>query len=107
MRGFSLFLTHDLRHLNHGHSQKYELFWTECKKYLEDAVETAVDDRRHDEHAHLAKAISVRDLLEQVRKRCPDGTPCPSKQWLRLQFWPKNPSWMTNIVVKSMNLVIR
>ena len=82
----------DLRHLNRGHSQKYEVFWTESKKYLEDVVQTAVDDRRHDEHVHLAKAISVRDLLEQVRKRCPEGTPYPSKQWLRLQFWPKNPT---------------
>ena len=85
----------DLRHLNRGHSDKYEIFWTECKKYLEDVVQTAVDDRRHGEHTHLAKAISVRDLLEQVRKRCPEGTLCQSKQWLRLQFWPKNPTSKT------------
>lgn len=70
----------DLRHLNCGHSQKCEVFWIECKKYLEDVVQTAVDDRRHDEHTHLAKAISVRDLLEQVQKHCREGTPCPSKQ---------------------------
>lgn len=80
----------DLRHHNRGHPTKYERFWEECKKYLED--ETAVDDRRHGEHTHLAKAISARDLLEQVTKRCPDGTAIPSKQWLRLQFWPKNPT---------------
>lgn len=78
----------DLRHHNRGHPTKYEYFWEQCKKYLED--ETAADDRRHDEHTHLAKAISVRDLLEQVAERCPNGCPIPSKQWLRLQFWPKN-----------------
>ncbi len=41
---------------------------------------------------HLAKAISVQDLLEQVSARCPPGTEIPSKQWLRHQFWPKTPS---------------
>lgn len=79
----------DLRHHNRGHPTKYERFWEECRKYLED--ETAVDDRRHGEHTHLAKAISARDLLEEVSKRCPEGTAIPSKQWLRLQFWPKKP----------------
>ena len=80
----------DLRHHNRGQPTKYKLFWEECKKYIEEEVETAVDDRRHGEHTHLAKAISARDLLEQVEKRCPEGTAIPSKQWLRLQFWPKN-----------------
>lgn len=80
----------DLRHHNRGHPTKYERFWEECRRYLED--ETAVDDRRHGEQTHLAKAISARDLLEEVSKRCPEGTAIPSKQWLRLQFWPKNPT---------------
>ena len=39
----------------------------------------------------MAKAISVRDLVEQVSKLCPDGSPIPSLQWVRLQFHPKNP----------------
>ena len=92
---------------NRGHPTKYERFWEECRKYLED--ETAVDDRRHGEHTHLAKAISARNLqvsvlslsyqmageirkpsyIFEVTKRCPEGAPIPSKQWLRLQFWPK------------------
>ena len=85
----------DLRHHNRGQPSKYDCFWEECRKYLENVVETAVDDRRHGEHTHLAKAISVRDLLEQVTKQCPEGTAIPSKQWLRLQFWPKNPTSKT------------
>ena len=78
----------DLRHHNHGRESIYDPFWEECRKYLQE--ETAVDDRRHDEILHLAKAISVRDLLEQVKAKCPEGIPIPSEQWLRLQFWPKN-----------------
>ena len=37
----------DLRHHNRGHPTKYDTFWEECKKYLDNVVETAVDDRRH------------------------------------------------------------
>ena len=32
----------------------------------------------------------MRDLLEQEKAKCSEGTPIPSEQWLRLQFWPKN-----------------
>ena len=68
----------------------YDYFWEECRKFLEEEVETAVDERRHGSATHLAKAFSTRDLLRSVAKRYPDGTPLPSEQWLRLQFWPKN-----------------
>lgn len=50
-----------------------------------------MDDHRHDTITHLAKAISIRDLLEQVKSRCPPDTLIPSLEWLRLQFWPKVP----------------
>lgn len=33
--------------------------------------------------------MSVTDLHAQVAKLCPEGTPIPSVQWLRLQFWPR------------------
>ena len=82
----------DLREHNQGQPIKYSLFFDEAKKYIENVVETAVDDRRHTDIQHLATAISVRDLLNQVKDKCPDGTPIPSEQWLRLQFAPKNPS---------------
>lgn len=38
---------------------------------------------------HLAAAMSVRDFHDQVTKLCPEGTPIPSIQWLRIQFWPR------------------
>ena len=81
----------DLRHLNSGRPHKYDLFWDQCNKYLEKVIETPVDERRHSEIPHLAKALSTRYLLNEVAKQCPEGVPVPSKQWLRLQFWPKNP----------------
>ena len=31
-----------------------------------------------------------KDLLKQVKARCPKGTPVPSVSWLSLQFWPKS-----------------
>lgn len=79
----------DLRHLNTGRKSQYDVFWRECKKFLDKSVGTAVDDRRHGEVTHLAKAISVRDLCDQVQANCLDGTPILSESWIRLQFWPK------------------
>jgi len=55
----------------------------------------AVDDRRHDCIDYLAVALSVTDQLYEVSKRVEPGTPIPSVQWLRLQFWPKTPSAKT------------
>ena len=67
----------DLRHHNPGRPSKYEKFWEECKKFLNDEIETAVDERRHGQLTHLAKAISVKDMLQQVSQRCPPNTPIP------------------------------
>ena len=80
----------DLRALHTGHKSQYDVFWGECQKFLEEEVGTPVDDRRHSLVTHLARAISARDLLEQVKARCPEGTKIPSEPWLRLQFWPKS-----------------
>ena len=39
---------------------------------------------------HLSRVISVRDLVQQVKDRCPVDTPVPSNEWVRLQFWPSS-----------------
>ena len=55
-------------------------------------VEIAVDEIRHDTVkgdeivSHLAQALSAWD---QVTSLCPPGTPIPSIQWPRYQFWPR------------------
>ena len=49
-----------------------------------------MDERRHLQVTHIASAISVRDLQQQVSAPCPPSTPIPSLSWLSLQFWPKS-----------------
>ncbi|CAB3995273.1 Hypothetical predicted protein [Paramuricea clavata] len=44
----------DLRTLNTGNKSQYDVFWDECKKFLEEEVGTPVDDRRHDQVLELA-----------------------------------------------------
>ena len=63
----------DLRELNSNQSDNYKVFWKECESYLQEC--TAVHERRYDSATYLAKALSVRDLVEQVSKKCPPGTP--------------------------------
>ena len=82
----------DLRaHNSRQAPSKYNSFWEECNKFLSEDIGTAVDDRRHGQVTHLARAISVRDLVEQVKRRCPEDVAIPSVEWVRLQFWPKTP----------------
>lgn len=50
----------------------------------------AVEERKHSEITHVARVISVRDILQQVSDRFPPGTPTLSHSWLSLQFWSKN-----------------
>ena len=82
----------DLRSLNTSEAGCYDVFWNECQKFLAEDISPAVDDRRHGHIAHLSRAISIRDFVEQVQLRCPAGTKIPSLEWVRLQFWPKTPS---------------
>ena len=82
----------DLREMNEGRQEKFSVFWSECKAYLENVTEVSVQERRHGEITYLASALSSRDMLEEVAKRCPEGTPVPSEAWLRYQFWPTDPS---------------
>jgi hypothetical protein len=90
----------DLREHNDGQPGKYDIFWKTATQFLAgkaaDAV-TAVDERRHNTVVHLATAISVNDLLHQIELECPSGTPIPSAQWLRLQFWPKSPTRLSSL----------
>lgn len=64
------------------------MFWVCCEKFIEQRVETAVDNRCHGEVTHLSYAISVRDLLEQVTSMHPPGTPI---QWVRVAVLAEKP----------------
>ena len=64
----------DLREVSSQETKtKYDTFWDEARKYINEEIGVAVDDRRHGEVTHMAKAISVRDLREQVTIKCPPG----------------------------------
>ena len=78
-------------------SSKFNAFWEELGLYIEELT-PAVDDRRHSEIPHMPVAISLHHLLDIVRSRIEQKHPgdesklqVPSLEWLRLQFWPRNP----------------
>ena len=52
----------DLCELNSTQSDKYKVFWKECESYLQEC--TAVHEHHHDSATYLARALSVRDLVE-------------------------------------------
>ena len=86
----------DLRKLNgNPKATHFDDFWAELSTFLEE-INPAVDDRRHGETLHMPIAVSVRHLrevlVERLAQRFPnDDKPVPSDEWIRLQFWPKNP----------------
>ncbi|GET50236.1 uncharacterized protein LOC111111168 isoform X2 [Rhizophagus irregularis DAOM 181602=DAOM 197198] len=93
-------ITIDLREHNDGQPGKYNDFWKITAQFLAGKaadIVTAVDERRHDTVVHLATAISVNDLLHQIKHECSPEILIPSAQWLRLQFWLKNPTWLSSL----------
>ena len=89
-------IIHDLRKLNgNPKATHFDDFWTELSTFLEE-INPAVDDRRHGETLHMPIAVSVRHLreviVERLSQKFPDDDKAvPSEEWIRLQFWPKNP----------------
>uniref|UniRef100_A0A1X7VJH9 Uncharacterized protein n=1 Tax=Amphimedon queenslandica TaxID=400682 RepID=A0A1X7VJH9_AMPQE len=79
----------DLRVLN-GRvvSTHFDAFWSEVDKFVDKAV---VQECRHGDHLFLPIAMSIEDFHTSIVNWLPDGKPTPSAEWIRLQFWPKNP----------------
>lgn len=80
----------DMRMLHEKKPSQFDDFFGEVGKFLQEYELQAVDDRRHGLVSHMAVAMSVKDLHEQICARLPPGTPTPSEEYLRLQFMPKN-----------------
>lgn len=79
----------DLRALNgKPNSTKFYEFWDEVHKLFSE-YEGSVHERRHGTYLYLPFAISIRELIDRVRKRKPDIA-FPSEEWVRLQFVPSN-----------------
>ena len=54
------------------------------------------------EVTYLPLAISISDLIKQIKVRLPEGTKCPSESWVRLQFWPTNPYYKSAVKYTGM-----
>ena len=90
IKGLRISLKWKIRSLNGSHASRFDTFWDKCQQYLNQ--ESTMDDCRHGQVTHLARAISIRDFISQVKSLCPEGAAIPSEEWLRLQFWPKTPT---------------
>ena len=78
----------DLRHLNCGRpTTTFDVFFAKLAENIDNV--TAEDDRRHGV-AHLARWISLSDMISETAAELPSGTPIPSKALVRLQFTPRN-----------------
>ncbi|CAG2208657.1 unnamed protein product [Mytilus edulis] len=82
-------LVADLRKLNNGRPNgTFDVFFTNMSQIVEEV--TAADERRQG-NAHLSEWISLNDLMERTKDKCPENTQMPSKSLVRLQFAPRNP----------------
>eukprot|EP00966_Prymnesium_polylepis_P029930 695403-Prymnesium_polylepis.1 len=85
----------DLRALNGDDGSKYDLFWAEGDKYLEE-LETLASGNRHGMQRSLQQPISVPDFTRQVEQRLRDvgktDAAIPSPAWVAFQFHPRRPT---------------
>jgi hypothetical protein len=82
-------LVFDMRHMNPGRpNDTFNTFFEKLGSKVEEFA--AVDDRRHGSVCHFSKFISVPDLIQDVAKDLPEGTPIPSESSVLYSFVPKN-----------------
>ena len=91
-------LVYDLRVLNEGRESIYDPFWKEVDSLMNENAMKAVNDRRHGTICHTSLAMSVPDLISQVKSRVEakagegseNPVEIPSEKWVLLQFMPNN-----------------
>jgi hypothetical protein len=77
----------NLRHLNKGRpNDTFEQFFNLLNTKVDDIV--AANERRHSIE-HLAKYISIRNLIDCVKKDLPAEAPIPSESTVLFSFVPK------------------
>ncbi len=67
----------------------FDTFWEELGKLVDE--KSAVHERRSTDTCYFSDWVGVRDLIQEVLERCPNGTVAPSEQWVSFQFFPTNP----------------
>ena len=78
----------DLHHLNKRRpGDTSDVFFTELA-YMVDQITTA-DDRRHGV-SHMSEFLSIRDLINQVKEKIPEGSPISSVSTVIHSFTPTN-----------------
>ena len=77
----------DLRHLNKGQPQKFDVFLAALEEVIQ---EVTAEDERQRGLAHMSHFISQRDLHQLAKEKCPPDTPVPSLDWVALQFQPRS-----------------
>lgn len=100
----------DLRELNPGRlSGQYDLIFEKLGEKIEEY--TAADDRRPN-ISHMSEILTIKNLINQTKERCPHDTLIPSAALVRLQFCPRNPyshasdqKFQFNIKFKDVNYV--
>ncbi|CAG8498225.1 26124_t:CDS:2 [Gigaspora rosea] len=83
----------DLHKHNTGKLSKFNAFWKVATQFLaEKAADTivAIDRKHYNTVVHLATAILVNNLLQQIKHKYIPEIATPSAQWFQLQFWFKN-----------------
>ncbi|RIA78868.1 hypothetical protein C1645_882972, partial [Glomus cerebriforme] len=79
---------------HHGNVQNSVYIWRIDNNIVELYIETQNIDDRVEMMFELGDPDLITDFREinEVLKICPPNIPIPSIQWIRLQFWPKNPT---------------
>ncbi|XP_033749002.1 uncharacterized protein LOC117333692 [Pecten maximus] len=89
----------DMRHLNKGRpGDTFQVFYDILAAKVEEMC--AADERRHNIE-HMSAYISVRDLIEDVKKVLEPDTPIPSESSVLFAFAPKNAYLHTAKLYKS------
>ena len=78
-------LFYDLRKMRgRPNDRSLDPFWEELKKFLDEY--SIVHDRRYGEITYMPLAISISDLIRQIRERLPDRTKIPSESCADCSF---------------------
>ena len=89
----------NLRHLNKGRpGDAFKVFFDTMETKIYEI--SAADECRHGV-AYLRNFISLRDLIEQITKDCPTGTPIPCETTVLFAFTPKSAYIKTAKLYKS------
>ena len=65
-------------------TSRYDKFW-ELAQGVVDDLGVVADDRRQGA-AHMSRIVSIAAFRREVMKDLPSDAPCPSVEWIRLQF---------------------